>query len=94
VHDNHCRLGGGNGVGHARVLLQAPDVIHHDGAKLDRACRHRLFVGVDRHWHVESAGEVCQDRIDSGASAASTAANRPNPASRWVPMTTGRVPIL
>ena len=65
VHDDDGRLRLGNRVRHARVLLQAPNVIDDGRADLDRSHRNRGLAGIDGDRHVEKARQRRQDLLDA-----------------------------
>jgi len=66
MHDHHRRLGGGNRVGHGRIFLQPPDVVHQHGAQFDRTRADIRLIGIDRKRHFACIGELGQDRFLSG----------------------------
>ena len=53
VHDDDRRAGLRDGVRHARIALQAPDVVDDAGAEPRRFARHRGLAGVDRDRRIE-----------------------------------------
>src|SRR5262245_30870269 len=65
MHDHDGGLGVCYDACHARILLQAPDVIDRNDTTRERASRHRCLRRVDRHRDVE-CGHRREHLIETG----------------------------
>ena len=66
VHDDQGRAGLGDGVGHAGIALQAPDIVDDTGAEPRRLARNRRLGCVDRDRRVKLRAERLERRNHAG----------------------------
>src|ERR1700730_18620530 len=66
VHQNHCRAGFGDRVGHGTIFLQSPNIVDHACAEFCCATRDLGFGRIDRKRNVDATCQLAENGREAG----------------------------